>query len=96
MIGSDPAGRLVVLNVAMPPELRVAVPRMFDPFRKATVPVGIVLPVCGATFAVKVTLCPVLTAVAEEVKDVLVAISPWLTVIVTGEETELESVVFPP
>ena len=73
MIESDPAGRLVVLNVAVPPELRVAVPRMVDPFRKATVPVGIVLPVCGATFAVKVTLCPVLICVADEVNVVVVA-----------------------
>ena len=73
MIGSDPAGRVVVLNVAVPLALRVAVPRMVVPFRKETVPVGMVLPVCGATFAVKVTLCPVLICVAEEVNVVVVA-----------------------
>ena len=73
MIESDPAGRVVVLNVAVPPELRVAVPRMAVPFRKATVPVGMVLPVCGATFAVKVTLCPVLICVADEVNAAVVA-----------------------
>jgi hypothetical protein len=46
---------------------------MVVPFRKETVPVGIVLPVCGATFAVKVTLCPVLICVADEVSVVVVA-----------------------
>jgi hypothetical protein len=80
----------------MPLALRVPTPMMVDPFRKATVPVGIVLPVCGATFAVKVTFCPVLICVADEVSEVVVATSPWVAVMVTGEETELELVVLPP
>ena len=91
-----PDGSDVVLNVAIPPAFRVPLPMMLDPSRKATVPVGITAPVCGVTFAVKVTFCPVLIAVAEEFREVLVAISPWVTVIVTGEETEAELLVLPP
>ena len=73
MIGSDPAGRVVVLKVAVPLALSVAVPRMAAPFMKVTTPVGMVVPDCGETFAVNVTLWPVLIAVAEEVNDVVVA-----------------------
>ena len=85
-----------MLKVAVPPEFRVAVPRIVVPFRKETVPVGMVVPVCGATFAVKVTLCPVLMAVAEEVSVVDVATKLWVTVTVTAADTELELVVLPP
>jgi hypothetical protein len=41
VIDSDPTGREVVLKVATPLEFSVAVPRVVDPFRKVTVPVGI-------------------------------------------------------
>jgi hypothetical protein len=45
-----------VLNVATPLELSVIVPNAVVPFRKETLPVGIVVPDCGLIFAVKVTL----------------------------------------
>jgi hypothetical protein len=85
-----------VLNVAVPPALSVAVPRMVVPLRKATVPVGIALPVCGATLAVKVTLCPVLIWVAVEVRVVVVATAPAATLTTTAAETELELAALPP
>jgi hypothetical protein len=86
---------VVVLNVAVPAALSAAVPRMVVPLRKATVPVGTVLPVCGATLAVKVTLCPVLIAVAEELNAVVVATRVCVTVTATAVDTELEFVVLP-
>jgi hypothetical protein len=76
--------------------LSVAVPRIVVPFRKETVPVGVVLPDCGATLAVKVTLCPVLIPVAEEVRVVVVVTVLGATLTVTAAETELELPVLPP
>ena len=61
VIDCTPAGREVVLKEAVPLALSVAVPRVVAPFRKVTVPVGAMAPDCGATTAVKVTLCPVVT-----------------------------------
>jgi hypothetical protein len=40
VIESAPTGRAVVLKVATPLASSVAVPRLVDPFRKVTVPVG--------------------------------------------------------
>ena len=40
---SDPTGREVVLKVAMPLAFSVAVPSVVDPFRKVTVPVGMLV-----------------------------------------------------
>jgi hypothetical protein len=45
-----------VLKVAVPLELSVAVPKGTDPFRNVTTPVGTVLPDCGVTCALRVTL----------------------------------------
>jgi hypothetical protein len=95
VIESVPTGSDVVLNVAIPAAFRVPVPRMVDPFVKVTTPVGVVAPDCGETLAVKVTLCPVLIAVAEALNAVVVATRVCVTVTATGAETELEFVVLP-
>jgi len=53
-----PAARDDVEKVALP-ELSVPVPRLVEPFRKVTVPVGVPLaPEPAATVAVKVMDCP--------------------------------------
>jgi hypothetical protein len=48
----------VVLKVATPLEFSVPVPRLVDPLMKVTVPVGVVVPDCDVTVAVRVTLWP--------------------------------------
>ena len=64
-----PTGNVVVVNVATPP-LRVPVPITVLPFMKFTVPVGVYL---GAvTVAVKVTDCPDVDGLTEEVTVVVV------------------------
>ena len=67
-----PVARFEVLNcaelAATPP-----VPICVEPSRNATVPVGEPEPDCGATFAVKLTLAPEATWVAEALSVVLVA-----------------------
>ena len=55
--------------VAIPPEI-VLVPRTADPSRKITAPVG----VPPATDAVKVTVVPATTGLADDVKVVVVAL----------------------
>jgi hypothetical protein len=86
----------VVLNVATPLALRVAVPRLVVPSRKVTVPVATLVPDCGETVAVKVTLCPGLMAVAEEVRTALVGTTAAVMVTVTGVEIEAASLESPP
>ena len=86
----------MVLKVAMPPELNVPVPMMVDPFRKATSPVGVLLPDLAATLAVKVTLWPVLIAFVDAVSVVVVETVADATVTVTADETEAEFAVLPP
>jgi hypothetical protein len=54
------------------------------------------MPDCGATVAVKVTLCPGLMAVAEEVRTVLVGTTAEVMVTVTGVEVEPASLESPP
>jgi hypothetical protein len=70
---SDPAGRVVVLKVAMPLAFSVAVPRVVVPFRKVTVPVGIFVLVWEPTVAVSVTLWPVVAKVGEAWSVVVLA-----------------------
>ena len=71
---SAPAVSTVVLKVAVPLAFKVADPSVLVPLRKVTLPVGTVVPDCGATVAVKVTLCPVLICVGEAVRAVVVGI----------------------
>ena len=71
----EPAARLLVENVALPPELRVPAPSDVVPFEKVTVPVGVPLP-DGVTCAVKVTLEPAAIVAAEADSVVAVAAAP--------------------
>jgi len=93
VIGCVAAGNELVLNAATPLAFKVPVPRIVAPSRNVTVPVGTLLPDCGETVAVKVTLCPVLMAVAELARTVLVA---EVMVTVTGCEVEPASSESPP
>ncbi len=54
------------------PEDSVPVPRVMVPSRKVTVPVGVPLPVDGATVAEKLTLWPAVGAAGDRVKEVVV------------------------
>ena len=69
-----PTAREVLLNFATPLALSCAVPRLAVPSRNVTVPVGTLLPDWGATVAVKVTLCPGVSRVAEAERDVVVPV----------------------
>jgi len=91
-----PAASVVVLNVATPLAFSWAVPRLVDPSRKVTVPVATLVPVCGETVAVKVTLCPGLMVAAEEMSAVLVTTRPVAIVTVTASEVEGLSLESPP
>ena len=69
---SLPAGSDEVINVAVPP-LRLTVPMAVPPSSNVTVPVG--MPAAGdtgLTVAVKVTCCPYVEGLAEEVTVVVV------------------------
>jgi hypothetical protein len=92
---SAPTGSDVVLNVATPLAFKVPVPRIADPFKKVTTPVGIVVPDCGETCAVNVTLCPELIVAADALSAVVVATRGCVTVTTTAADTELEVVVLP-
>src|ERR1700721_96603 len=65
-----PAARLPVKEAV--PEDSVPVPRVVVPSRKVTVPVGVPLPVDGATVAEKLTLWPAVGATGDRVKAVVV------------------------
>ena len=90
MIDWDPAASVVVLKVATPLAFNAPVPRLVDPSRKVTVPVGTPLPDWGVTVAVNVTLWPVVTCAAEAVSTVVVAtvLGAAVTVTLTAAETE--------
>jgi hypothetical protein len=91
-----PAARVVVLKVATPLAFSCAEPRLVDPSRKVTVPVATVLPVCGETVAVKVTLWSGLMVAAEAVSTVFVTERPVAMVTVTASEVEAVSLESPP
>jgi hypothetical protein len=61
------------LKVACACGFRVPEPICVLPSRKATVPVGVPLPVCGLTVAVNVTGCPKVAGLPEDVSAVEVA-----------------------
>ena len=63
----------MVLRVATPLAFREPVPRVVAPSRKVTVPVGVLLPACEATVAVRVMLCPVVPEVGLAVRVVVLA-----------------------
>lgn len=74
MIALLPVARLVVVSVAVPVLLSIAVLNTVEPSLKVTVPVGVPLPELGATLAVKVTLVPAFTWVAETVSVVIAGV----------------------
>ena len=74
------------------PELSVPVPSEVVPSRKVTVPVAVE----GVTVAVSVTLVPVDTDVAEDVRAVVVAVSVEVTVMLTTGDVLPAKVVEPP
>ena len=67
-----PTARVEVVNVATP-LLRVELPRDVAPSRKFTVPLGVFVNPCAVTVAEKVTACPKLDVLEEEVSAVAVA-----------------------
>ena len=91
MIECVPAVENEVARVALP-ELSVPVPSEVVPSRKVTVPVAVE----GETVAVSVTLVPVDTDVAEDVRAVVVAVSVEVTVMLTTGEVLPAKVVEPP
>ena len=63
----DPTARVEVANVAFPPA-SVPVPKVFTPFLKVTVPVGV--PPVDVTVAVNVTLAPNVEGFSDEATEV--------------------------
>jgi hypothetical protein len=90
-----PTARAVVVNVATPLVFKVPAPSVVVPPRNVTVPVGTLLPECGATVAVNVTLCPVVICAAEAVSVAVVATVLCVTTTLTVLEIELLSSLFP-
>jgi hypothetical protein len=81
------------LRVATPLAFKTAVPSEVAPFKNVTVPAG-VPPVAADTAAVKVSVCPTVSELAEAESAVVV----WATLTVTeiaGDETDAISVVEP-
>jgi hypothetical protein len=66
-----PAARADVDNVATPEEFRVPVPRTVEPFRKLTVPAGVVVPL-PLTDAVKVRVWPAVMGFGAATRVVVV------------------------
>ena len=64
----DPAVRVAVVSVALPP-LNATDPREMAPSKNCTVPVG---PEDGLTVAVKVTCCPNTEGFSDDVNAVVV------------------------
>jgi hypothetical protein len=75
-----PTGSDVEDSFATPEDFNVAVPRTVDPFRKVTVPVGMVAP-SVFTVAVRPTGSPTITALVEAATlvDVDLAFAPTVT-----------------
>jgi hypothetical protein len=92
VIESLPVARLLVVRVAMPVLFSGAVLSTVEPLLNVTVPVGVPPPELDPTLAVKVTLAPAFSCVAETVRVVTAA---SLTVRATAEEVEEEKVVPP-
>jgi hypothetical protein len=76
VIACVPTVSVLVESVATPLLLRVEVPRLVEPSRKLTVPVGTPLsnPGCGVTVAVKVTDCPKPDGLRDDASAAIVAV----------------------
>ena len=78
MIECDPRDSPEVLSVACPAELSRLDPRLFVPSRNVTVPVGV--PAVAVTVAVKVTVCPLVDGLREDIRVVIVvAVTVWVS-----------------
>ena len=78
------------------PALSGEVPIWVWPSRKVAEPVGVPDPNCGAIDAVNVTLCPLVSCVAEANREVMVAALAGLeTVIETAAEVDEEKFASP-
>jgi hypothetical protein len=74
-----PAGRLVVVMVAIPVELIVDVPSASEPAKKLTLPVGVPV-VFETTVSVSVTLAPAAACVVDAMS---VSVTPALATLKT-------------
>lgn len=81
-------------SVATPDELKVAAPSCVEPFRKLTVPVGVVEPE-PFTVAVSVSVWPVLIEFAEATKAVVVDCVAAFTVTETEVDELASDAAFP-
>lgn len=72
VIESVPAGRLLRVSVATPPELSATVASVVVPFLNTTFPVGVIGP-AEVTAAVNVTDCPKVDGLRDETSEVVVA-----------------------
>lgn len=84
VIKSDPAGRLVVINVACP-ELTVPVPRTVWPCLNVTAPVAAE----GVMVAVKVTACPTKDGFSDDARVVVVAVLETTLWVIAAETLAL-------
>jgi hypothetical protein len=93
-----------VLKEAAPLPFNCAVPKVVDPSRKITLPVGTVEPDWAATVAVRARFCPAATCDADAERVVAVeaadgrpaGLNATVTCTDTALETELESEELPP
>jgi phosphohistidine swiveling domain-containing protein len=84
---------VLTLRVAMPPESG-AVPKLVEPLKKATVPVGV--PAEELTVAVSVTAVPAVAGLALEVNVIVGVVLPAaLTCSVSGELVTVRKLVSP-
>ena len=78
MIECEPRDNPEVLRLACPLEFRLRDPRLVVPSRKVTVPVGV--PAAAVTVAVKVTVCPLVDGLREDMSVVVVlALTFWVS-----------------
>ena len=74
MIAWLPTARPEVVNVAVPVVFRVSMSICVVPSKNSTVPVGVAVPLVGATVAVKVTACPYVDGPGLEASAVVVLV----------------------
>ena len=96
VIECRPCVRAVVANVAFPVASSAPVPSVVAPSRNVTVPVGTVVPEAGVTVAVKVTDCPTVDGLADDVTAVVVDTSAAFTTCDNADDVLAAKLVLPP
>jgi len=77
VIECDPRDNPEVLRLACPAEFSLTDPKLLVPLRNVTVPVAV--PAVAVTVAVKVTVCPWVDGLSEEMRVVVVlALMVWV------------------